>query len=122
MMAARRKNKGNERRKEVLGILLMAFALLIALGLVSYHPDDFPNSGSPQTVKNWLGLAGAWISYYLYVYTIGYSCLIVPFLLFLLGWNVFLQKPFKPLFRVCSSMPEPVSVIEMRIYFPGSML
>ena len=99
-MATRRKNKSNERRREVLGILIMAFALLIALGLVSYHPADFPNSGSPQEVKNWLGLAGAWISYYLYVFTIGYSCIIVPFILFLLGWNIFLQKAFKPFLRI----------------------
>ncbi len=99
-MAARRKNKRDERRREVLGILIMALALLIALGLVSYHPTDFPNSGSSQEVQNWLGLAGAWISYYLYVFTIGYSCVIVPFILFLLGWNIFFQKPFKPFLRV----------------------
>jgi len=100
-MAERKKNKNDERRREVLGILIMAFALLIFLGFVSYHPSDYPNSGSHAVVKNWLGLAGAWFSYYLYVYTIGYSCLILPFLLFLLGWNIFLQRDFNPFFRLC---------------------
>ena len=100
-MTGQGKNRGNERRRELLGILIMAFALLIFLGLLSYHHSDYPNSGSPKVVKNWLGLIGAWFSYYLYVYTIGYSCLILPFLVFLLGWNIFLHREFKPFLRVC---------------------
>jgi len=95
-----RKSQKDDTRQEVLGILIMALALLIFLGLVSYNPEDFPNSGNPSAIKNWLGLAGSWLSHYLYVYTIGYSCLIFPFLLFLFGWNVFLQKPFKPFLRI----------------------
>ncbi len=90
-----------DQRKEILGILIITFGLLIFLGLISYHPSDYPNSGSPVAVKNWLGLAGAWISYYLYVYTIGYSCLIFPLLIFLFGWNLFFQKEFKYFFRLC---------------------
>lgn len=99
-MAERHSKKDIGRRWEVLGILIMALALLIILGLISYHPSDYPNSGSPSDVRNWLGLAGAWISHCLYVFTIGYSCLIFPFLLFLLGWNIFLQRKFKPFFRL----------------------
>ena len=95
-----RKSKTDDTKQEALGILIMAFALLIFLGLVSYNAEDFPNSGNPAAIKNWLGLAGSWLSHYLYVYTIGYSCLIIPFLLFLLGWNIFLVKPFKPFFRI----------------------
>jgi len=98
-MAKGSKKIEHDRRPEILGILMMAFALLILLGLVSFHPEDYPNSGSPQAVKNWLGLAGAYISHYLYVYTIGYPCLIFPFLLLVLGWNVFLQRALKPYFR-----------------------
>ncbi|NQT27573.1 DNA translocase FtsK [candidate division KSB1 bacterium] len=92
--------KTDEQKRELLGILIMAMGLLVFLGLISYNHEDFPNSGSPETVKNWLGLAGAYISYYLYVYTIGYACLVIPFLVFLFGWNLFLQKSFKPYFRI----------------------
>lgn len=98
-MAKKNSKVQHDRRPEILGILMMAFALLILLGLASFHPEDYPNSGSPQQVKNWLGLAGAYISHYLYVYTIGYSSLIFPFLLLVLGWNVFLQRALKPYFR-----------------------
>jgi S-DNA-T family DNA segregation ATPase FtsK/SpoIIIE len=100
-MARRNMKKENDRRQEVLGILIMAFALLVFLSLISYHASDYPNSGSPQTIKNWLGIAGASISHILYVYTIGYSSLIFPFLLFLLGWTIFLQREFRTFLRLC---------------------
>ena len=100
-MAKTKRKKGNDRKRETLGILIMAFSLLIFLGLVSHHHTDFPNSGSPQSVQNWLGLAGAWISYYLFMYTIGYASLIFPLLLFLLGWHVFLYRDFKTFTRLC---------------------
>ncbi|HHS12458.1 MAG TPA: DNA translocase FtsK [bacterium] len=98
-MAGRNRKKGGAARQEILGILIMAFALLIFLGLVSYHPEDYPNSGSPNAIQNWLGLAGSVISYHLNVYTIGYASIIFPFLLFLTGWTIFLRRRFKPVFR-----------------------
>ena len=94
------RKKQRDQKREAIGILLMAFALLIFLGLVSYHQTDYPNSGSPDAVRNWLGLAGSWISYYLYVYTIGYACLIFPLLLFMLGWTIFFRRDFRNLFRM----------------------
>ena len=100
-MARRSKKNDNQRRQEILGILIMAFALLVFLALVSYHPSDFPNSGSPAGIRNWLGIAGSYISHFLFVFTIGYSCLIFPFLLFLLGWTIFLQREFRTFFRFC---------------------
>ncbi|HDQ45214.1 MAG TPA: DNA translocase FtsK [bacterium] len=90
----------DSQNREILGILLMALGVLVLIGLISYHPGDYPNSGSSDHVRNWLGLAGAFLSHFLYVYTIGYPCLIFPFLIFLLGWNLFLQKGFRPYFRI----------------------
>ncbi len=98
------KHERGESKREVLGILIMAFALLVFLGLISYHHTDFPNNGSAQAVKNWLGLAGAWFGHYLYVYTIGYSCLVFPLILFLFGWNLFVQKPFQPFYRIAIAL------------------
>ncbi len=93
-------SKKKDIRLEILGILIMAFALLIFLGLISYHPSDYPNTGARTAVRNWLGLAGSLIAYGLYTYTIGYACLILPLLLFLLGWNIFLLRPFRPFLRI----------------------
>jgi len=99
-MAKKDTNRQDERKREVLGILIMAFGVLFFLGLISYHATDYSNSGSENAVGNWLGLAGAYISHYLFVYTIGYASLIVPFLLFLFGWNLFLQRDFRSFIRL----------------------
>jgi len=77
----------NRKREEILGILLMLLGILILLSLISYHPDDWPNSSDRTKVGNWLGLAGAWIAYYIFRFTIGYPALIIPPLIFLWGWN-----------------------------------
>ncbi len=102
-MTVIKRNKDNSRREELLGVLIIALSVLIFLGLISrfIYPTDYPNqSSSSQITKNWLGLAGAWISYYLNDYTIGYSCIVFPFILFHLGWTVFLQLKFKTFFRI----------------------
>jgi S-DNA-T family DNA segregation ATPase FtsK/SpoIIIE len=101
----KKKEKTKKRREdwqlEALGMVIMAFGLLLFLGLVSYHPSDYPNSGSVDSYKNWLNLSGAWISHYLFVYTIGYASLIFPFMLFLFGWNLFLHRDFRSFLRLC---------------------
>ncbi|MBN1779756.1 DNA translocase FtsK [bacterium] len=86
--------------REIFGISVMMLALLVFVSLVSYHPSDYPNSGSPDQVRNWVGEAGALIAYGLHVFTIGYACLIFPVLLFLFGWYLFLQRPLLPFFRI----------------------
>jgi len=92
------KNQG--RLMEAFGVGIMMLALLIFIALISYHPSDFPNSGSRDQIQNWVGEAGAVIAFHLHVYTIGYACLIFPILIFLLGWYLFLQRPLLPFFRI----------------------
>ena len=92
------KNQG--RIMEAFGIGVMMFALLIFVALISFHPSDFPNSGSRDQIQNWVGEVGAVIAYHLHVHTIGYACLIFPVLIFLLGWYLFLQRPLMPFFRL----------------------
>jgi DNA segregation ATPase FtsK/SpoIIIE, S-DNA-T family len=90
----------NRQKREVLGILIMAFAVLLFLGVVSYHGSDYPASGNSRNVENWLGLAGAYLSHYLYVYTIGYASIVFPVIVFLLGWHLFLQTRIQWFFRI----------------------
>jgi DNA segregation ATPase FtsK/SpoIIIE, S-DNA-T family len=95
------KKHPDARRVEILGMVIMAFGLLLFLGLVSYHPSDYPNSGSMGAYKNWISEWGAWASHYIFVYTIGYSSLIFPLMLFLFGWNLFLHRDFRSFLRLC---------------------
>ncbi len=101
-MAVKNKNHNPPRGQELLGVLIIALSILVLLGIVSrfVYPTDYPNhSHTDPFIKNWLGLAGAWISYYLNDYTIGHSCIVFPVILFLLGWTIFLQRPFQFFFR-----------------------
>ncbi|MCK5119398.1 MAG: DNA translocase FtsK [Candidatus Latescibacteria bacterium] len=78
----------SERRlSEVLGILLIALSVLIAISLVSHSSEDYPNSdlGAAQA-QNWAGKIGAQISDKLF-FAFGYGALVTPVLLFLWGWN-----------------------------------
>jgi S-DNA-T family DNA segregation ATPase FtsK/SpoIIIE len=78
----------SERRlSEVLGILLIALSVLIAISLVSHSSEDYPNSNlKASQALNWAGPVGAWISHGLH-FAFGYGALVVPVFLFLWGWN-----------------------------------
>lgn len=93
------KSKQTQKR-EILGLLIISFAILLFLGLVSYHASDYPNSGNARAVKNWLGLAGAYLSYWFYVYTIGYASIVFSIVIFLFGCYLFLNTSFRSFLKL----------------------
>ncbi len=84
----------------------MAAGLLLLLALVSYDPVDEANASvrlsdlfnvftgdavaraKADTTQNWLGLVGAVISDFFVTSTVGYSVLVVPFLMVVWGWTI----------------------------------
>ena len=108
----------SERQRSILALLLMAFALLIFLALVSYdagdeaaadvHPSDLLKifSGDPliqakaDTAHNWLGLVGAIISDFLIKSTIGYAIYFLPVLLVICGWTLLRRGNFHRLVMI----------------------
>ncbi|TVQ66210.1 MAG: DNA translocase FtsK [Balneolaceae bacterium] len=109
-MAKRNKNYGFSavsfsRKMEIAGILTIAISFLILLSIASYHPGDYAiarslsydslfrlDSGSTLSVQNWLGPAGAYISYFLVHTLFGYISIVLPVILFFMGWYIFRQK------------------------------
>ncbi|MHB8905157.1 MAG: DNA translocase FtsK [Melioribacteraceae bacterium] len=95
-----------EKKKKLLAIFLVVVALLIFLSILSYSRDDesyFPYNflglfgvfnGSPElmnkaaTTHNWLGIFGAYVSYFFVRSTIGYFSIIFPAIMFLWGYAV----------------------------------
>ncbi len=89
-----------EKKRKILGILLMIFALLIFLSVISYSRFDKANlayrftdffkvfsqnpdiAAQPNAARNLLGIFGAYISDFLINSTIGWWSLIVPILIF----------------------------------------
>jgi S-DNA-T family DNA segregation ATPase FtsK/SpoIIIE len=93
-----------ERRRQIIGLLLMLLSVLILLSLVSYSSADqatgdihfsdlwkvFSNDQAirqkAEATKNWLGLLGAVTSNALINSTIGYGVMLLPTLMFAWGW------------------------------------
>ncbi len=104
-----------EKKKKLLGIILIVFALLIFLSILSYSRydesyfsykflDQFGIFGSDALLKskaaathNWLGIFGAYVSHFFIRSTIGYFSLIFPVIMFVWGSAVLRkEKDFKP--------------------------
>ena len=95
-----------EKKKKLVGILLVVLSLLIFLSIVSYSRDDasyfsykfldqFNVLGGSQemmekaaTTHNWLGIFGAYVSYFFILSTIGFMSIIFPVMMFLWGYSV----------------------------------
>ena len=93
-----------QRQQEVLGLVLMAFGVLLSLALITYSPADdalarrisvldaFSPSGS--SAENWLGLLGAELAYGLIPNLLGYP--IVALALLVVGWGYVLLRQRRP--------------------------
>ena len=69
-------------RHEIVGIMLIAVAACLLLGLVSYDPADpsfFSYSSSKvNSIHNWIGVVGAYASSFLFQ-AVGFSSFLIPF-------------------------------------------
>ncbi len=81
----------NRRLNELVGLLLLAFGLLLLLSLISYTPldpslDTAGGTLSGHPAHNWIGLFGAGVSDLL-LQCLGFSALLLPLLIGALGWT-----------------------------------
>lgn len=102
-----------KKKRKLLGIFLVVFALLILLSILSYSRYDestfsykftdlFKVFGDSPELKekaasthNWLGIFGAYISYFFIHATLGYFSLIFPVIMFVWGYTVLTGKEYK---------------------------
>ncbi|KAB2881492.1 DNA translocase FtsK [bacterium] len=89
-------NLSTKLKEEIVGILLMTFCVLLLLAIVSHRPNEHPASimelWRANQLANFLGVVGAYISYYLVYYTFGYAFIAVPTLFFVCGWLLFTHR------------------------------
>ncbi len=111
-MAKKKKSKtgffggglSHNRKLEILGVLIIAIAVLLAISIVTYHMGDyeFARSVSPSRIfsakglahhiHNGLGVFGAYCAYFFVHILFGYMSFIIPLLLIGYGWVVFREK------------------------------
>ncbi len=78
--------------RDLLGIALLTAAVMAALAVISFNPNDPPN-GTSEVIHNLLSSAGAYIAYALVLWTFGrWISLIVPLLLAAAGLDLLLGK------------------------------
>ena len=83
----------NRRLNELVGLLVLASAILLFLSIVTYHPTDpsFDTTG-PGPVRNWIGPFGAHLSDLLLQFE-GVSAYLLPLLIGALGWTWMRSRP-----------------------------
>ncbi|MDQ3667840.1 MAG: DNA translocase FtsK 4TM domain-containing protein [Acidobacteriota bacterium] len=92
----------NDRRNEIIAILLLASGLLVSLCLLSaaFFPNDPSwNSAGGSETRNWAGAIGANVAAGLFQ-AIGVAAFLLPLLLLLAAWRRFrthISAPFYPL-------------------------
>ncbi|HOT98158.1 MAG TPA: DNA translocase FtsK 4TM domain-containing protein [bacterium] len=84
------------KREEMLGILLILFGLLLAIGLLTYQNEN-PQDVNPSLVRNQLGIAGVYLSWALIHGTIGYPVVVLPFIFIAMGIFKLLGRQTLPL-------------------------
>ncbi|WP_020404549.1 DNA translocase FtsK [Gracilimonas tropica] len=97
------------RKKEIIGIIVMSIAVLLGLSILSYNPEDYqyarsisfldlfnPDANS-RLVQNWLGPVGAYISHYLVYSLFGYTSIILALIIGYHGWHTFRRRDFTEL-------------------------
>ena len=96
------------RQREILGVLLMAFALLWSLAIVTYNPADeafiegrqfwqlfFPEEGS--RITNGLGSVGAYLALISVPRFFGFTTLLLNVLAIVWGYQILRRRPLKQL-------------------------
>ena len=82
----------NTRANEIIAIGLIAFALLLALCLASYNPNDPSwNASGESGAHNWIGAVGANLAAALFQ-SIGLAGYLLPFLFLAAAWRRFRSR------------------------------
>ena len=120
-MAARRRRTSPRREPtasrsifaEGVAIVVMAFAVLLALSLVSHSNTDpvaWPlGNWHGEPVANWAGIVGSVLSESLFQ-TFGWAAWTAPLLMLLVGWRTFWRRPTGSLVGVAGSLLVLVSL------------
>ncbi|MEX2397548.1 MAG: DNA translocase FtsK 4TM domain-containing protein, partial [Balneolales bacterium] len=95
------------RKVEVLGVVIMAIAMLLAISIVTHENEDYSvissvsfetlfqlDSGPALRIQNGLGPMGAYISHFFAYMMFGYASLVIALLFLVYGWYTFRHKSF----------------------------
>ena len=83
---------GNERRLEILGILLVALSMFVLFSQLGYNPYEEPTISPNIRPTNPMGILGIFLSHFLIKMGFGYTTICIPILGLIWGWFLFSKK------------------------------
>ena len=82
----------NDRRLEILGILIIALSVFILVSLLGYNSSEEPSISPNVQIDNPMGILGLVTSYVLIKKGFGYVTILLPMIGFAWGWFLFSKK------------------------------
>ena len=83
-----------DRRLEILGILLITISVFIFVSLLGHDPSEEPSIRPGLSINNPMGILGVLVSHLLVKLGFGFTSLILPSLGLFWGWVLFSKKDF----------------------------
>jgi len=90
----------NQRKLEILGILLVTVSSLVLISLLGYNSNEDPGISPNVNIENPLGILGLWIAYYFIKIGFGYMSFVLPILGIVWGIWFFTHKDFDHIARL----------------------
>tara|TARA_Y100001970_G_scaffold255351_1_gene331964 strand:+ start:231 stop:728 length:498 start_codon:yes stop_codon:yes gene_type:complete len=89
----------NDRRLEILGILIIALSVFILVSLLGYNSSEEPSISPNIHIDNPMGILGIITSYILIKKGFGYVTILLPMIGLAWGWFLFSKKQLDKLIR-----------------------
>ena len=90
----------NQRRLEILGLLIIAVSLFLLISFVGYNANEEPSISPNITIENPMGILGVFISHVFIKLGFGYISILIPFCGLIWGWFLFSKKRIDQLFKM----------------------
>ena len=90
----------NQRKLEILGILLVTVSSLVLISLLGYNSNEDPGISPNVNIENPLGILGLWIAYFFIKIGFGYMSFILPIIGIAWGIWFFTHKDFDHIARL----------------------
>ena len=94
----------NDRRSEILGILIIALSVFILVSLLGYNSSEEPSISPNIQLDNPMGILGLITSYLLIKKGFGYVTILLPMIGFAWGWFLFSKKRLDKLIRTSAHL------------------
>mgnify|MGYP001484704067 FL=1 len=88
-----------ERRLEILGILIIALSVFVLVSIGGYNPSEEPSISPNVQVTNPMGILGIFTAHYFIKIGFGFSSIIIPLLGLVWGWFLFSKKELAEIIR-----------------------